>query len=719
MGAAAAGRTLGAIGLVARPSVLILALAQASGVSAQSAPPAAAAPAPAAEPAAPNDEIVVVAQPEERSSIDRTTYVVRDTPEARSSSSLDLLAHVPFVDVNPNGQIRLLGTGGVRILIDGKEVADANAMLRNLQGSQIAKIEVISNPSAQFSARGTGGIINIVTRRSLTGGLGGSVTANGDNFGTAEIKVSPTWAGGRLSLSGSLDVARSRTLGTETDQDRYRVGANGDLVPESMQQTTNRNGDDEVSGNLMISYKPTAKQTISLTAFAVAEGDRSSSMSDLSFAADPAVLFRETSRSTGSLNLQDVSADYRREGSRDGETLTASAKWSSFDWPSDTMFQTIGGPNEASAFTLRSDWHRSDATLKFDYVRPFGTKRRLSFGAMLERVRDEMLDRQDGENIPGGPNLALFSEVDGSWLEESAYVTYQAPFLGGTLLPGLRVEGRRYSFANGAAVGPGRHHLFPSLHLERKLAKTLTADLSYSRRIAWPEISALDPSLRFSDPRTAFAGNPSLRPEITHAFEAKLSLRGAKRNVEVTAFSRKTENSFSSLSELDPNGVLVTRQVNFGTRLLRGASVVIQGSIGRRLSYSLSGNLADEQLRSNGPGPAPAGFGMQYGGSAKVEYRDGKEGRGGADHVTLTAHYSGPNYSGFSRYSAALYSDGSWSHALTDRLSSVLKIADLAGPFTFRSTSVSADSVSRSIFRRRDRRITLSFTYSLGKRPSQ
>src|SRR4051794_31126457 len=104
--------------------------AQASGVSAQRAPES---PAPAAAKADQPQDIVVVAPAEERSSIDRTTYVVRDTPESRSASTLDLLTHVPFVEVTPSGQVRLLGTVGVTILIDGKKVSEAAAatMLRN------------------------------------------------------------------------------------------------------------------------------------------------------------------------------------------------------------------------------------------------------------------------------------------------------------------------------------------------------------------------------------------------------------------------------------------------------------------------------------------------------------------------------------------------------------------------------------------------------------
>lgn len=242
-----------------------------------------------ASPAAPaqtSPDIVIVAAPDERSSTDRTTYAVRDNAEARASSTLDLLAQVPSVEVRPDGQVRLLGRAGVTILMDGKEVPDAVTFLRNLQGSQVAKIEVISNPSAQFSARGTAGIINIVTRRSFAPGLGGSVTANVGSFGSAELKASPTWTRGPLSLSGSLGLARWVSPGV-SDRERYFVDASGDLVAQSSEHTRSRVRNDTATGNFLFGYKPDARQNIGVTAYLQRTDGRPTRTTDIVSAATP------------------------------------------------------------------------------------------------------------------------------------------------------------------------------------------------------------------------------------------------------------------------------------------------------------------------------------------------------------------------------------------------------------------------------------------------
>src|SRR4051812_14632319 len=154
-----AGAALGLLAPTAR------AWAQGPGTPAPAPPPS----PPAAErPPAPERQLqendIVVTAPAQQSSIDRQTYIVRDTPEARSSSTNDILARIPSVEVQADGSVQLIGAGSATVLIDGRRVADPQTQLRTMTGNQIERIEVMTNPGAQFPAQGTGGIVNIVTR---------------------------------------------------------------------------------------------------------------------------------------------------------------------------------------------------------------------------------------------------------------------------------------------------------------------------------------------------------------------------------------------------------------------------------------------------------------------------------------------------------------------------------------------------------------------------
>jgi outer membrane receptor for ferrienterochelin and colicins len=219
-----------------------------------SPPPAPSPPEAEPEPQPGQDDIVVTA-PTQQSSIDRQTYIVRDTPEARSTTTTDILGRIPSVEVQADGTARLIGAGQATILIDGRRVADPQTMLRNMTGNQIERIEVLTNPGAQFPAQGTGGIINIITRRNTQNGLGGSATASGGSYGSYDLRISPTYGAGNWTFTGNLGHGRfEQRADFERDRFALTAGRPGAALLEDGEQV------DEgryYYGNGSASYRPT------------------------------------------------------------------------------------------------------------------------------------------------------------------------------------------------------------------------------------------------------------------------------------------------------------------------------------------------------------------------------------------------------------------------------------------------------------------------------
>jgi outer membrane receptor protein involved in Fe transport len=293
-------------------------------------------------------------------------------------------------------------------------------------------------------------------------------------------------------------------------------------------------------------------------------------------------------------------------------------------------------------------------------------------------------------------------------------VTYQFPLFGSTVLAGVRMEGQRYSLSQPISLTRHQSHAFPSLHIERGIGQGLTANLSYSRRVSWPNLADFSPAIRFSDATTANVGNPSVQPEITDSFEAKLKSRVLGQDIEATAYLRRTGQLRSASAELDDDGVLIIRPINLGPRITRGLNIALQGGLARGFRYSLNGNLAEQSL---GAGDADGNFERRtlYSASARLEYRDGAEGRRNTDRVELRARYVGPNDFGFFRTSSFVSMSASWSHAFTDRLSSVLTVSDPFGPAKIRSSYVSDVALSRQIERASSPRVTFVLTYDFDR----
>jgi hypothetical protein len=85
--------------------------------------------------------------------VDRKIFNVGKDLSNTGNSAAEILDNIPTVAVDAEGNISLRGSGGVRMLIDGKpsglvNSGDASA-LQALQGNMIERVEVITNPSAR------------------------------------------------------------------------------------------------------------------------------------------------------------------------------------------------------------------------------------------------------------------------------------------------------------------------------------------------------------------------------------------------------------------------------------------------------------------------------------------------------------------------------------------------------------------------------------------
>lgn len=708
-----------------RAGVALAALAPAAGAWAQTNPtPANPPPAttPPARPPATNpplsdpqpqpgqDDIVVTA-PSQQSSIDRQTYLVRDTPEARSTTTLDLLARIPSIEVQADGSVRLVGAGTANILVDGRRVQDPATFLRNLQGSQIERVEVMTNPGAAFPAQGTGGIVNIITRRNYQNGLGGSATATVGRFGQFDLRVAPTYGTGNWTFSGNAGYSEGEQR-SEYERERFSLAPAGPVL-ESSEEGRERGPYRIYSANGSAGYRPDDRNNITLTGNAAHADFRRLRESLLTAASIAGGSADQNAVNTADIDYRDLGLDYRGTSARQGELLTASVKWTRFDFDGTGLFVT--DPVAGAPTTLRqaSTSSNESATLKADYVRPMGGLRRLSFGAQLIYTTDRLTQAQTGDFPFGTGNFSTNSLVRGSWIEHAGYVSYQFGLAGFTILPGIRVEGREYDL-NGSTGVPDLEttHIFPSLFLERRLAQWLTADASYSRRITYPQIQQLDPAINFSDATTAQGGNPLLRPQLTDSFETKLHATIVHHNIDLTIFRRETDGIWSQRSELNADGVLVTRPFNFGTQSLTGGEIAARGPLARGLRYVLTTNVADQALDRDGPGPLGSRHNTTWSASGQLEYKDGTDGRRGADRVNLSLRYFGPFDTGFVRGSAYASASLTWSHFITDRLSSVLTIQELRLTPPRELISTSLTTLSRDVNIPASPRITFSLTWS-------
>ena len=153
---------------------------------------------------------------------DRTVYDVSADLQSTAGSATDILRELPSVEVDADGIVSLRGDSNVTILVDGKPSAQmsgaaaADALLQ-FPANEIEKIEIITNPPAQFKANGSAGIINIITKRRAQIGRSGTAQASVGNDDRYVLSLNGDYGGKRLNLTGGLGLRQDERQRLITD----------------------------------------------------------------------------------------------------------------------------------------------------------------------------------------------------------------------------------------------------------------------------------------------------------------------------------------------------------------------------------------------------------------------------------------------------------------------------------------------------------------------
>jgi outer membrane receptor protein involved in Fe transport len=568
-------------------------------------PPPAQAGQGAPGPSAPGQQITVTGTRQTYSAdIDRRTYQIGRDLQGATGSIADVLRNIPSVDVDLNGNVSLRGQN-VTILVDGKPTslfrgAGGGQTLQSVPASQYERVEVMTNPSAAFSAEGTGGIINLISRRNRSAGLTGSVRAYGGTSGRRGASGNLSDKVGKLTLSADASLRRDPQY--STDIVRFEeLDAAGRPVLDSREVTkgvgnlhlwTARAGADvdvDARSRVSAEFHHTTFDYHSHMVSTLAGTDPSGATARL-FDRD-GFLLSNRSDSEGSLS-------YRRDFAK-GHNLTASLTWEATLEDNQARFADENllppAPLLFDNLTRRDVLHRLEA--KLDYTKPLPGKASLQAGYDFE-ADDDRYDDRGGF----GPDAATAAVPQPNFSERfefdrtvaAAYLVYQRPLGDVTAQLGLRAEEANLDL-HSAGAGFQRKasdlHVFPSVHLEYPLNAQDVLRASISTRIQRPEASDLDPFRRFVDPFHFEAGNPDLKPQETDSFELGFEHRKGAVLDLATLYYRHSSRGVTDLSTDLGNGVLLTTRENLLSSDSAGAELVFNGKLTKKLSYRLSGNV--------------------------------------------------------------------------------------------------------------------------------
>ncbi len=509
--------------------------------------------------------------------LDKRIYNVDKDVTNQGADATQILDKVPSVDVDIEGNVSLRGSGNVRILINGKPSGmtgiSTSQALKQLQGSQIEKIEVITNPSSRYDAEGEVGIINIILKRDKREGINGAVDVNfgyPNNFGggfniTLKRKNFSVFTGYGVSYNESPGNSKSNQQFTYPDtsfsysSDSKTVGINlNNNFRLGTEVFINQYNSFTISGNYSLG-NGTNETNLTYSDFnnldiATQTVDRQELEDKYESSYDVAFNYRKTFKQKDRL----LTFDVQQSTSEDDEnsTISQTNNYVASDNLEQKAFNNEGSKN----------W-----VFQTDYVQPV-LKGKLEFGlkSTLKEIDDDyQVDQLNDttstwEVIPGFKNKLIYNEnVSAGYLmfgNKIKQFSYQL---------GVRTE---YSDIQTNLTATNEINkndyldFFPSTHFSYELKKENSLQISYSRRIQRPRHFYLLPFFSFSDSRNTFSGNPNLTPEFTDSYEVGHLKNGKKGSILSSVFYRYTTDQIMWITTSDNQGMTKRNPVNLGIK---------------------------------------------------------------------------------------------------------------------------------------------------------
>ncbi|WP_116127257.1 TonB-dependent receptor [Lewinella sp. IMCC34183] len=518
--------------------------------------------------------------------LDKRVFNVGKDLTGAGNTAADILNNVPSVNVDPEGNISLRGSNGVRILVDGKPSAMLNSgdldAMRRMQGDIIESVEVITNPSARYEAEGEAGIINIILKKDKQRGINGSFGATvgyPENFGAS---YSLNYRRNRFNLFSNFGLSYQRSPGggsseqrffnpdgslrarydSETDQNRGGIGGNFQLGTDWFINDRN-----QLTGSLL--YRRSSDNNTALVTYRdyAADGERL------------ATTVRDTEEESGNENLE-ASLAYKRTFADNEEHV----------WTVDAQY-ILDDDLELSDITQRST-DRSDPLLQrasnteyetnlllqTDYVHPFRDSLKLEGGlrSTFRTVRNAFSVEEQGLGGEFAVLPAFDDELNYTENIGAAYLIGSGEWGAIGVQLGLRGE---LSDVRAALLKSGVNNeqyyfnLFPSASVSYQVSEVDQLQLSYSRRLSRPYFRLLLPFSNFNNPRNNSVGNPTLRPEYTDSYEAGLLRYLSRGSVLASLYYRYTTGVIQRLILPSDDGTTIQYPVNLGTRNAYGVEL--------------------------------------------------------------------------------------------------------------------------------------------------
>lgn len=549
--------------------------------------------------------------------IDKKVVNVEEMNTVASQTAVEVLANIPSISVDMDGNVSLRGSQGFTLLINGRPSAlPASEALQMIQASNIKDIEIITNPSAKYDAEGTSGIINVILKKNKLEGVSTLINANGGNAGYGDdywnyggdFLTSINQGKFKFNIGGQF-VNRNRFRSIE----QVRITNVGDEESKIESNGVHRFFGVNYGGNVAMEYAPNNSDVLSVgldvkqrqwNAAANYFFDQYINDTLISSYENRERTLRDFFVLSGSLGYQHLfkeNADH---------FISLTTTYNLHDGNEDAQTEYFSLENVFQGGNRNTEVGPSNSVrVSLDYQYPLKNKMKLQVGArgdfgfstddqdayqydfdVAEYVRLDQysMDVSYSQNIYAG-----YAIVGGKFKEKLGYQV------------GLRAEytDRFIELTNsGLNTTVQRLNWFPSAHFSYQVDDKNQFKLSGSRRINRPRTWFLEPFVAWEDPYTVRQGNPNLLPEYIQSYEFGYIRELKKGSFSSELYFRNTNNIMQRIQEVYDTNVIVKRPVNAGVSQAVGLELAFNKKLTKWWMLDAGANFFYFQIKGEIPG---------------------------------------------------------------------------------------------------------------------
>jgi len=494
---------------------------------------------------------------------------------ASGGNATDILARVPSIRVDADGNVSFRGSSGFIVHVNGKPAIFNGALaLQQIPASQIENIEIITTPSARNQSDGDAGIINIITKEMYDEGFSGAVNAYGSTYGSRGVDFTLSKKAGehRFNFGGTYG---QRFRKSDFEQEKTTIVADTSVTSHSKGPRDGEYRNYILNAGWQLNKEQTQYYLNLAGGYEawINKGDLMYSEKIIKPAMNPTEN-TFTSRDDYDLDgtLISGNAGFSHSFAKKGHTIKGhfylKYEGDAMEYFKSDLFDDKN--NRAQGHQAWEDEHRWTVDGRLDYVFPYSSSGRIESGYQYYSYLEDGDYKMEYWN-PVTKQFDYRDDIYNTFYFQrginTLYLLANQQLGKFELQGGVRAEHTHQvlrSSKEWANRTRNKLEFFPSAHVGFNPNETTNFTAAYSRRTNRPQLFFMEPYITFRDYYTAEIGNPDIRPEYINSYELAFKKNIGEQTLQVALFHRSRTDKIERLRIPYEAGITLDSMANVG-----------------------------------------------------------------------------------------------------------------------------------------------------------